>query len=602
MQPERPTQPEAIDEASDNAGGGRDAGMLESVVGAGADVAFPGVEQVFKPNPRALARLAQATSVVIASLLVIPDAVALIPNATNAASWFIKVVGQWMSAAVLWFVFFLAILHLMRLMVKGVIVEDGGLKLWRFARRIPWTDVQAITVEPQKFFSRVFSYRPDARQLTVFSAVKGMRKWISLYMPHYVPSFLFSQNDFDELVRAIVAKTYGYAPQGTEGIFCPAPNLVSMRKFYGGLKWQRMGMSCLIAVGLTMLLTRKAGVLYNYNAGNKELKQLNYAQAIVLYKKALEIEPTFAVAWNNEAQAEFNLGQFEQAREHWQKALLFKPDFVEAKVSLSYLYLQQRQFDKAKDMIERALNLHPKNPFALVNRADYNMRLGHTKEAIQDARLVLTQEGPAIESTKFMAKCLLAQAKLRLNDVEGALKILDTTGNLDRSPDNKEQYNKTFWYLVSSEVNLASGRIAEAEKFAESAVRRAPRSSEVKLCLANVRMRQQRFDEAASLIDEAVLIGPHNPWVPLAASHLALMRGDKIDARKQLELAVANKYQDALSLADAASLYQKLGLRDSAIYFARRSLAVEPTTEAALKVLEQGQPAGAEVAKEERTR
>ena len=320
-------------------------------------------------HSQAMAQLAIGTSVVIASLLVIPDGVALIPNASDFGAWVLSIIGIWISASVLWFVGFLAIMHAVRFFVGSVEVSDKHVKFWRFARPIMWADVAAIANEPQLFFTKVFSLKETARRLTIFELKKSWRKKLTFNLvPHHLPSFFFAPRDFDRMILDICQRKFGYVPNGLEVVVAQPSAFDQLRSIYKSLAWQRVLLSLVIALGLVMLLGRKAYVNFQYNSGNKAMSAQNLPRAKEMYSAALAMEPTFAAGWNNLGNTEFQMGDFVLAEKHWKRSLLYKPDFVEAKISLSYLYLQNREFSKAGEFIDSALKLAPMNPYALVNR------------------------------------------------------------------------------------------------------------------------------------------------------------------------------------------------------------------------------------------
>ena len=59
-------------------------------------------------------------------------------------------------------------------------------------------------------------------------------------------------------------------------------------------------------------------------------------------------------------------------------------------------------------MLDRALRVAPANVAALTNQADLDMRLGHVRQAMTEARLVLT-----LAPSHSLAPCLIAQGRLR---------------------------------------------------------------------------------------------------------------------------------------------------------------------------------------------
>lgn len=79
-------------------------------------------------SPTALARLALGSSCTIATLLCVPDAFALVPNAPNFHTWAIRLAGLWLTAYILWFSGFLGALHFGRLFGGATVLGGNGLR------------------------------------------------------------------------------------------------------------------------------------------------------------------------------------------------------------------------------------------------------------------------------------------------------------------------------------------------------------------------------------------------------------------------------------------------------------------------------------------
>jgi tetratricopeptide (TPR) repeat protein len=540
------------------------------------------IDRTFSFDGRALARLAQATSSVIAWLLIIPDAIGLLPIYDSITPWFLRLLGLWISAAVLWFVSFLGILHLVGFLSQGVSVQSEGIKLWRFAKLIPWEHVEAIEVEPQFIFSKLFSLHPAARRLTIFETPHGAKKFLAAgLVTHNVPSFLFSAADFDALVEEVSSRKFAFVPQSQHALLLAPAAYGKLRKTHKLMAWQRVLITFLIGFGLITVLGRKAVVNYSYNFGNKCLARGDFVEAKNRYKTALSFEPTFPYAWDNLARAEFNLGDLEQARKHWLKALFFKPDYVEPKISLALISLHQRQFEQAKDYIDSALNLSPLNANATLIRANYNIRLGHAREAMADARAVLAQlSGQKPDpQVRYMAICLLAQSKLKLGDAKTALNTLSILGPLFAVNHGE---NLSFRLMVESQCLKALKRLPAAENLARAAVSKVPTDAEYLVNLAEVLMAEGKDAEALACVQKATAFAPADPYCYISCARLALKEKQPGEAKAKLEQAIALPAQDAQSLAKSAQIALALGDRDMALNLARRALKAEPRTSEAL--------------------
>lgn len=525
-------------------------------------------EKEFRYDHQALVFFALRSSVVIATVLAIPDAVALIPGATTITAWVLRIVSCWIAALVLWFVFFSLFLHVVRFLAGGVRVSDRGVRLWRLGRLIPFDSIVALSVEPELAFTRIFSYNKTVRRFTIFTAVKhGPRAFRSILRPHYVPSFLFSLEDFDALTD-LVGRSCGLAEPRD-----PRSLEVTLKTIY----WQRLLVSVLIGLGVTSFLVRKTVVLYSYNQGLRQFKSHDFVGAGASFLHALAVDPNFAPAWHGLAGAEFSVGDFAQARQHWETALRWKPDYVEAKVSLAYLCVQQRQFDRARELLDKALHLDPFNNAALLNQADLDLRTGHIRQAVRDARLVLSRSPGPKSRDGYMASCLLADARLLQDRPQEAARLLaPLTLSRDRLTEGE---NLTYRLIVGARTCLALGQLSKADMLSRMAFRRS-QNVDTLLLMARVRTALGEYDVARRLIQRVSRVMPWNPWVYIEAARVNLASGDRKTALSNLESARQCRPDDSLSLWETGRLYLELDDKANGLAALRASLALEPENKA----------------------
>lgn len=544
---------------------------------------------IFPLHSKAMARLAQKTAVAIAWLLIMPDAVALLPSSPDFMSWFIRLLGLWISALVLWYVGFLGILQLVRLAGEGVSTDKDGIRLWRFAKPIPWERIEAVAIEPQEAFSRLFSLNPTAYRLIVFERPhKALRFFSSRLVPHNIPSFLFAPEQFSSLCRTISARAMQTVPQEQNVLLVRPISLNRLRLMYNMMTGQRFLLTLLVAFGMVSLLGRKAFVNYSYNYGNRYLSEHRYYEAMERYKMALALDPPFAAGWYNQAIAEYNLGDFADAEKHWRKALLYKPDYVEAKVSLAHMFIQERKFKQAQDLLDSALNLATLDPFALVNRADLNLHLGLYAAALSDARAALAQDerNPAL---RYMATCLAAEAKLRLGSASEALKLLSTLGPAS-STDYHHDENVAFRLSVESLCLSALGQNKKAVALGEDALRRSPKSAHALFGLIDIYFAEGELQAVPKLLLMAKENFPESPYTYIKQCQLALHDKDMHLARTTYAHLKTMLNQDADSFAQTAQLAQALGETEQAVALAKCSLAIDPSSRPAQLILSSLRP------------
>jgi tetratricopeptide (TPR) repeat protein len=541
--------------------------------------------QTFRFDRQAIALLGIRTSSVVATILSIPDAIALIPGSSTITAWVLAIVGCWITAVVLWFVFFVGFLNVIRLVTGGIKVGPDGVKLWRLGRLLPWESIIAVSVDDEGIFSRMFSFERSVKRLTLFTHIESKSEFLrTMVVPHYVASFYYSESDFKELCRSIAKYKFGVETEDRPVLLSPLHEIPAVRKAHVVMRWQRVLISIIITLSVGMFLARKAVVFYSYNEGQKAYRLKDYSLAEQRFLTSVSIEKSFAPAWHGLASSEFHLGKFVEAQQHWKEALKWKPDYVEAKVSLAYMNLQQRKFNEAEKLINSALALAPANPTALLNRADLYLRTGHILEATQDARLVVAQtETPPTDRDIFMATCLLAQAKLLQGKPTEAAAMLAPLPVTEARLGMGE--NLTYRLIVGSQIALALGQTNKAEKLARLALARGTTLDSL-LLMAQVEIARKDYDVAQTIVEKCRATMPSNPWIYITASEINLERKHTEQACTNLKAALECKPMDALCLARIADIYSRLGKAEDAVAAAKLSIQMEPTNPIAQAVLE----------------
>ncbi|RKY40452.1 MAG: hypothetical protein DRP81_09385, partial [Candidatus Omnitrophota bacterium] len=106
-------------------------------------------------------------------------------------------------------------------------------------------------------------------------------------------------------------------------------------------------------------------------------------KAISYHEKALEIDPNFAWAHNNLANALKDKGIIDEAIEHYQKAVSIDPKYAIAYRNLGRAYENKGLFDEAIDCVKKAVEIDPKDVSAHNNLGWYYYKKGMLDEAIE---------------------------------------------------------------------------------------------------------------------------------------------------------------------------------------------------------------------------
>lgn len=519
---------------------------VQSQAGSDIDSTKP---TLYPFDSQALTQLAVGSSVFIAFVLAITDVIPLIPNTTSVIGLVLRLVGDWIIVAVIWFLAFLAITQSLKFISRGVWISDKGIKLSLFDRVVPWTSIRAVAIEPNIFFTKLFGLKHTARRLTILFHFEVKNKLISsLLFPNYVPSFFFSKETFDQLVKVVFAKSgalssetmpsdlpYEYsvvAAAGPDASF-EGDSWKQLRKTYNWLNKQKILVTGVILVSLVVFLGRRAMVYYCFNSAGKAAAEANFELARDYYQWSVKLEPMFAAGWNGLGQAEFRLAEqrqadFSTAVRDWRRAIFLKLDYVEPRLNIVRVCLYRRDYTEASRLLEHALKLAPYDGLALLEKAELDLARGQYSQAQKDARLLLSQgvHGNQNHEYIFKARCLLAQAKLAQGDAIGAQKEIEQYSSDPQSFTKGEDV--TYLLMTRAQILLALGHLDQAESHIRLAVRRQPYNQEVLVQAALISLARHQLTDCKFFLERARTVNSAqaansntNPWLATIASRLA---------------------------------------------------------------------------------
>lgn len=118
------------------------------------------------------------------------------------------------------------------------------------------------------------------------------------------------------------------------------------------------------------------------NLGNLYTKQARNEEALILFKRAIRVKPSFADAHNNIASVFKNLGQYSEVEQALEKCLKYAPRHLLALVNLGKLQVKKGNNQLAKGYLEKALKVDPNCLTALSELAEVYRELGDIGAAI----------------------------------------------------------------------------------------------------------------------------------------------------------------------------------------------------------------------------
>src|SRR6266487_6776154 len=115
----------------------------------------------------------------------------------------------------------------------------------------------------------------------------------------------------------------------------------------------------------------------------KQASEGNYKKAIGIYKRVLELQPSFHAARRDLAMAYMEVGDVENATNHLIEVLRLDPKDAWSWVVLGNLYVREKgDLETGEKFLRKALEIKPNDSWALNSLAAGFQKKGQTREAI----------------------------------------------------------------------------------------------------------------------------------------------------------------------------------------------------------------------------
>jgi Flp pilus assembly protein TadD len=118
-----------------------------------------------------------------------------------------------------------------------------------------------------------------------------------------------------------------------------------------------------------------------FNQGNSRFEKGAYAEAIVLYEKAIELDSSHAEALNNLGGSLAHVGRREEAEQCFRQAIAIKPNYADPYSNLGILLRSKSELVAAESALRRALKLMPTHVEARINLGLVLTYVGRLRDA-----------------------------------------------------------------------------------------------------------------------------------------------------------------------------------------------------------------------------
>ncbi|WP_027168465.1 YaiO family outer membrane beta-barrel protein [Mesorhizobium sp. WSM3224] len=265
---------------------------------------------------------------------------------------------------------------------------------------------------------------------------------------------------------------------------------------------------------------------------------------------------------------------FDEAADLFRRALALKPDNADALVQLGFAELGRNDLTAARDAFSKALSLAPTYRDASFGMAEVEFRSGNPDAALRLAESV-AQADPGNADARTLIE------NIRKARQAGQLKPVPAAATPAKEPPRRRA-DPVPGLMEQGRHLRAAGKLPEAEKAYRSALKLAPRNTDILVALGLVVGSSQRFDEAGHFFDQALAIKPGLLDARLGKVRLAIWQGDAPHARALVDgvLATAPNNVEALDLDARIALLEADYTRAEQSF--QRVLAVDPRNAEAL--------------------
>lgn len=409
-----------------------DSGNLDSLL----DRAY-----VLKFNIHAMTRLALGTAILVSTVLLIPDTIAILPSTHDPLALVIRSSGLWLTVFIQWTLAFLGILSFAGIVNRGIIVDKNGICLSRFSKKIEWQNIVGVSGESRPLISRLMLLKNPAVRLQLYVQNKNDIK------VRTIDSLFFSQQEFTSLLNLIGFSSFGFAPDVPQVVVAKTVAREPIKKAYKRSENKGKLITAYIAIMLIAFTGRGAARNYFYNQAGQFVNKADYKTGKHYCELSLMIDGTYPYALDRLARCEFRLGESADAEQHWTKALRMKPDMVSAKVGLSNVMMKRKDFDGARKLLTNAVRLEPRDIPVHLNLGYLNMQTGKNSDGIRNFETAI-QLAPGNATVRLLA----AQAYLSIGNIDRAASLFNAIRPAEVEKHNQSVYDEVQKNLIAHGV------------------------------------------------------------------------------------------------------------------------------------------------------
>src|SRR5580700_7311763 len=237
----------------------------------------------------------------------------------------------------------------------------------------------------------------------------------------------------------------------------------------------------------------------NLSPAERSIAQAN--RMIEKNQQDFEAYNALALALSRRARETSDVKFYAQAEETLQKSFAIAPDNFDGQRIHVWLLLGKHEFAAARDAAMKLNQKMPDDVMLYGFLTDANVELGNYKDAETAAQWMLDLKPgntPGLTRAAYLRELF--------GDIEGSLELM----NMAYQSTPPGELEDGAWIVTQmAHLNLAIGKIDEAEKLSQQALVMFPGYHYALGNLAKVRIHQKRYDEAVELLKQRYMAAPH---------------------------------------------------------------------------------------------
>ena len=283
------------------------------------------------------------------------------------------------------------------------------------------------------------------------------------------------------------------------------------------------------------LIKKDPGIFFLYNLlGIILSEEKNINEAIVQFKKAIQLNSNYPEAYNNLGIAFFKIKEYENAKHNYEKAISLKPGFFEAHNNLGAIYRKKLNFDEAVNCYNKSIQLNQKFIDPYINLGNIFNEYGK----FDDARKIFLK---VIELNPNYSKGYsgIGRSLKNLGNIQQAIENYEKAIQLE--PNNPEAYNNLGVALRNQD------KLEEAIENYKKAIQIDPKFSQAYYNLGVSYQAKYKLDDAIDFYKKTLEID--SEYLP-ARSNLIYIQNYSLKYNSDDYLDHAKKFYASLKKID----------------------------------------------------